>query len=114
MAGHRKGSDLVAKMPPEQRARIQRRVEAELAAIELSELRALRGITQEELAERIGTRQANVSQMERRADMRISTLRQVIEAMGGELVITARFPDAEVRLDQWHSAEQAGLTGRMP
>lgn len=31
--------------------------------------------------------------------MHTSTLRQVIEALGGELVITARFPDAQVRLD---------------
>jgi transcriptional regulator with XRE-family HTH domain len=101
MAGHHKWSELVAKMPAERRERMQRRVEAELAAMELAELRASRGLTQEELAQRLSTRQANVSQMERRTDMHISTLKQVIEAMGGELVITARFPDADVRLDQF-------------
>jgi DNA-binding Xre family transcriptional regulator len=101
MTGRHKWSELVAKLPAERRERMQRRVEAELATMELNELRVSRGITQEELAERIGTRQANVSQIERRTDIHISTLKQVIEAMGGELVITARFPDAEVRLDQF-------------
>jgi len=69
-----------------------------LAAIELNDLRKARKLTQEELAERLGIRQSNVSKLERRADLPVSTLRDLVEAMGGELRLTARFPDAEYEL----------------
>ena len=36
--------------------------------------------------------------MERRSDMHLSNLRKTIEAMGGELVIIARFPKVDVCL----------------
>ena len=39
--------------------------------------------------------------LERRADMYVSTLRDVITALGGELEITARFPEGEVRIKQF-------------
>jgi transcriptional regulator with XRE-family HTH domain len=61
-----------------------------------------RGLTQEELAERLGVRQTHVSRMKRRRVMHVSTLRDVIEAMGGELVLTAHFPDADYRIDQFN------------
>lgn len=75
--------------------------EARLIAvtIELSGLRKARKLTQEELAERLATRQPSVSKLENRRDMRVSTLREVVEAMGGELRITAHFPDADYTLD---------------
>ena len=43
---------------------------------------------------------ASISKLERRADMYISTLRDFVRAMGGELEITARFPEGEVRIKQ--------------
>ena len=42
--------------------------------------------------------QASVSKLERRTDMYISTLRGVIEAMGGQLEITAIFRDGAIRI----------------
>lgn len=99
MGGRTKWRDVMAQMPPEKRERIERGAELLDIAIELSELRKARRLTQEELADRLGIRQANVSKMERRLDMRVSTLREVVEAMGGELRITAHFPDAEYRID---------------
>ena len=47
----------------------------------------------------LGIKQAAVSRMERRNDIRLSTLRKAVEAMGGELIITARFPNTEVCLN---------------
>jgi transcriptional regulator with XRE-family HTH domain len=64
----------------------------------LTELRQARKITQAALAEALGTTQASVSKLERRSDMYLSSLRRLVEAMGGELEITARFPDGDVRL----------------
>lgn len=45
--------------------------------------------------------QAAVSKMERRTDMYISTLRDYIRAMGGELEIIATFPDGQVKIDNF-------------
>ena len=72
-----------------------------LKEMPLQELRQALQLSQEHLAEILSTQQANVSQIERRADMYISTLRGYIEAMGGELDIIARFPEGEVRINQF-------------
>ena len=67
----------------------------------LQELRQARQMSQERLAQILDTKQANVSRLERRTDMYISTLRSYIEAMGGELDIVARFPDGEIHVNQF-------------
>jgi transcriptional regulator with XRE-family HTH domain len=94
----KKWSELKATLPPEVIERARRKTEAMLAVIELNELRKARRLTQEQLAERLGIRQSNVSKLERRANLLVSTLRDVVEAMGGELRVTAQFPDAEYDL----------------
>lgn len=48
----------------------------------LNDLRQARSLSQERLAQILRTKQANISKIERRADMYISTLRDYIEAMG--------------------------------
>lgn len=63
----------------------------------LAELRQWLGLTQCELAEKAGVKQANISRIEGRADIRLSTLSHVIRAMGGELKIKACFPDGTER-----------------
>jgi hypothetical protein len=45
--------------------------------------------------------QPAVAKMERRTDMYISTLRSHIRAMGGELEITAKFPDGSVKISNF-------------
>lgn len=65
----------------------------------LRELRALLGVTQDELAERLGVQQAAVSRLERRSDMTLGSLRRYVAALGGELEISIRTPGGEhVRL----------------
>lgn len=98
--------ELRESLPSEVREAARQKMAAMLAVMELSELRQARGMTQEALAERLGIRQANVSKLERRLDMNVSTLRDVVEAMGGELVITAHFPDADVRIDPFGTTEK--------
>lgn len=69
------------------------------ARTRLPELREARRLSQAELASRLSINQGACSRMERRSDMLIGTLRNVVEAMGGELFLMARFPDETVYID---------------
>jgi transcriptional regulator with XRE-family HTH domain len=105
----RKYAELRSRMRPEARAVAQERAIEMLLAIPLGELRRAMEMTQEEIAAILGTTQANVSQMERRSDMYLSTLRQYVEALGGELEITARFPGGKLRRLQLSEMEAVEL-----
>jgi DNA-binding Xre family transcriptional regulator len=59
----------------------------------ISDIRHDRGMSQEVLSEQLSVKQATYSKLERRKDVKVSSLRQVIEAMGGKLVIQAIFAD---------------------
>ena len=61
----------------------------------LGELRRGRGLTQQEVASRLDTTQPEVSKLERRWDVRVSTLSAYVGALGGRLVISARLPDGD-------------------
>jgi predicted XRE-type DNA-binding protein len=78
----------------------QRRVSPRFHAGEaLRDLRLRRGLTQREVAERLAMTQPEVSKLERRADVRASTMRAYVAALGGELRLTAQFADNKVPLD---------------
>ena len=81
----------------------------------LRDLRRARQLTQETLAETLGMSQSEVSKVERRTDLYVSTLRRYIEAMGGELQIFARFPNGEVEIIQvalsWRNRRSRALSG---
>ena len=64
----------------------------------LGDVRRARQLTQETLAAALGMTQSEVSKVEHRTDLYVSTLRRYIEAMGGELEITARFDDGTVEV----------------
>lgn len=86
-------------------AEIAAKVAATRASMPLAGLRQAKRYTQETLAEAMGLdRQSAVSRLEHQTDMYVSTLRRYIEAMGGELDIVARFPEGEVRIDQFEAA----------
>ena len=100
-------STLRAKMSPEARAKAQEQTRMLLLEMPLQELRQARKMSQEEMAKKLHTRQSNVSRIEKRTDMYISTLRGVIKAMGGDLEIVARFPDGSVRINQFKELDEA-------
>ena len=89
------------KMSPEAQAAAEQKTQALLEGLPLQELRQARQLSQEQLAAILQVKQASISKLERRTDMYISTLRQFIEAMGGELEIVAKFPDGVVRITQF-------------
>ena len=91
---------IFAAFPPARQQKIKKRA-AELIAEEftLRDLRKAQQITQEEVAQRLSGRQVYVSRLERRADMKLSTLREYVRALGGDLQLMVTFPgDVPVRL----------------
>lgn len=94
---------LLGQLSAASRRRIRQRAK-ELLAEEstLQELRKARSRSQRAVARKLHVKQAAVSKLERRTDMYVSTLRSYVEAVGGELEIIARFPDAKpVRIRQF-------------
>ena len=63
----------------------------------LQELRERMHVSQFALAEKLEVRQPTISKIERREDMNLSTHRRYVCARGGELQVTARFPDSTVQ-----------------
>jgi len=89
---------LQAKMSPKARRRSEDKANRMIREMALDELRLARQMTQEQLAAQLKVRQPAIAKLERRADMYLSTLRNVIEGMGGELDVRAVFPDGSVRI----------------
>ena len=57
-------------------------------------------MTQAKLAEASGVNQGEVSKIEHRTDLYLSTLAEYVKALGGRLEIRAVFTDREVRITQ--------------
>lgn len=91
--------EVIGKLPASRRAKIKARA-TELIAEELGlqELRKSKQVTQEQVAERLGGKQVYVSRLEKRADMKLSTLREYVKAIGGDLQLVVTFPEGSVRL----------------
>ena len=94
-----KWSELEAKMGPERVAAARARAKKVIEEMPLYQLRNAREMTQTRLAEVLEMDQGNISKLEKRTDMYLSTLRSYIEAMGGALEIRAVFPDGDVKID---------------
>ena len=94
-------SMLREKMKPAARKKAAEKTKVLLGAMPLQELRHARHLSQEQLAQTLSVKQAAVSKLEKRTDMYISTLRNFIKAMGGDLEIIAKFPDGYVQINQF-------------
>jgi transcriptional regulator with XRE-family HTH domain len=99
--------ELQATMDPASRADNMQRVSEELRRMALEELRGARQLTQSDMAEMLDVPQSSISRIEQRADMYLSTLRNYIHAVGGELRIQAVFPDGgTVVIDRFGDYEE--------
>lgn len=86
-------NELRNKVSAARRAKVDREYEQLMQKMPLRKLRAARELTQENLARTLQVNQSEVSKIENRADMYVSTLASYVKAMGGELEIRAVFPD---------------------
>lgn len=94
---------LRGRMSPKAQAKASSKARAMMKEMPLAELRQARRLSQEQIASLLHVKQASVSKMERRTDMYLSTLRNFIYAMGGELEIKARFPEGTVKISDFES-----------
>ena len=78
--------------------------------VPLATLRRRLGLTQEELAARIGMSQSDLSKLERRRDVRVSTLRSYVEALGGRLRLLAG--TTEIRIGAARATRRRGARSR--
>ena len=91
-------------------------LKVEEIAMSLSELRKALSFTQEDIANILEIGQASVSRTEKRKDQLVSTLREYVEAMGGELKLIVDFPDrpaiklAEIEIVDQHKKESIKTT----
>ena len=78
----------------EETVQIKKRVkELREQYLTLQDLRKAHDLTQERMAEILHIKQENVSRIEKRSDLLLSTLRSYIAAMGGDLKLIVEFPD---------------------
>ncbi len=85
--------EVFAEFSEERQERIKARAaELEAEYLTLQDLRKAHDLTQTTVAQALHVSQESVSQLEQRSDMLLSTLRGYVEAMGGELRLTAEFP----------------------
>jgi transcriptional regulator with XRE-family HTH domain len=81
-------------------------LERALASMPLDALRDARQLTQVQMAQLLKISQGAVSKVERRTDMFVSTLRNYVRAIGGDLQIRAVFPEGDVLIDQFTDLKQ--------
>jgi len=99
------------RMSPEAQAQAEAKARTMMEEMPLAELRQARRLSQEQMAASLHIKQAAVSKLERRTDMYISTLRNFVKAMGGDLEITARFPEGSVKIKQFEEIEEGARPG---
>lgn len=93
-------NQLRKRMSKASQKRAEVKAEKLLREMPLSTLRRALEISQMELAEILDSVQPHISKLERQQDMYISTLRNYIEALGGQLELKAKFPkNKEVKIE---------------
>lgn len=109
MSAHRKWStlrdQLRADLVKNEQYEPMRKATAD--AERLGKLREARRKTQVQLAAAIGTTQANISRLENRGDLYLSTLSEYVQALGGHLELRAVFPDEVIEIDVAATEEPA-------
>jgi transcriptional regulator with XRE-family HTH domain len=85
---------VINDLPPERQKRIQKKATAYIKEYKtLQELRKGLNLTQTDIADTLRVKQVSISNLEKRADMLLSTLHNYVEAMGCELEIFIKTPD---------------------
>jgi predicted transcriptional regulator len=88
----------LGRLAPDAAERVTLRARETVRELTLRELRQDLNLTQTELARAASMTQSELSRLESRGDHRVSTLRRYVEALGGEIEITAVIGTRRVKL----------------
>ena len=98
MAGHKPWSTLIDKMSPERQAAYEEAAKQQRLGRLVAQMRKHSGLTQAELAQRLGITQPRLSTVEGAEDMQVETLKRIIAELGGKVVI--QMPGGDISLTQ--------------
>ena len=85
----------LASLPADRQEKIEAHAQQLIAEeMSLQSLRRARQLTQVKVADLLNIRQENVSRIEKRTDLLLSTLRDYVQSMGGDLRLVVEFPDS--------------------
>jgi transcriptional regulator with XRE-family HTH domain len=105
MSGRHPFKKLTNDFSEERKQRVAERIVALKGEMPLAELRQARERSQEDLARVLKVNQPAVAKLEKRADMYVSN--RYIDALGGSLEITAKFPDGSVTITNFSDLDDA-------
>ena len=108
MSGHRNFNELRARMSPERRAANKAAAEMHREYV-LAQIRREVGVTQTDMADRLGVAQPTYATQERNDNMRIGTLRRIVSALGGVLKMQVEIDGRDYPLG--FSAAHAAMAG---
>lgn len=87
--------------------RVERLKQEALAEMGLDELRRLLDLSQHDVAERLDVGQPTISKLEHANDLRLSTIRNYVTALGGTLELRVHLPDRDVALTIGDSEQES-------
>jgi transcriptional regulator with XRE-family HTH domain len=89
-------NDVIAALPKARRDSIEARYRELREEVEsLAALRKAVGKAQVDVASKLGISQPSVSKIEKQTDMYLSTLRNYVRAIGGDLEFVVKFPEQQ-------------------
>lgn len=102
--------EVMNSLPPKRRKKIEARAAKAIAEeMTLQELRKAKKLSQDTVAKNLGIKQSDVSKIEHRVDVYVSTLRNFVRATGGELEIIAKYPDRRaIKINQFEDIDDTG------
>lgn len=80
--------DVMAQLPKDRQDKIYAKAEQTIFELQLAELRKKAGLSQSELASRLGVSQSAISQIESQQNLKLDTLASYVEALGGRLKLS--------------------------
>ena len=91
--------ELLKQLPKKRQEAIEARAQVLIKEeMNLQELRKAQQLTQHQLAQKLSVKQAEISRLENREDLLLSSLNSWVEAMGGQLEIIAKIAGQKIRL----------------
>lgn len=83
--------EVMASLPKERQEKIYAKTTQFLFELELAELRKKAGLSQTELANKMGISQSAISQIENNQNLQLDTLTNYVQALGGRLKLSIEF-----------------------